>query len=144
MISQFQISGRKSETLCRGFKLSAEDLDVRPRVWVWIWILVYKFSADVLAIRYLAKTFNVVLKLTQENKSNIINIHWQISTSCLVPQFQMSNRTSETLDWEFKVSAEDLDIRPKVWVWIWRLVYISLAEVLGFIYPPKGFIKSGP
>ena len=32
LISQFQISGRKSETLGRGFKLSAEDLDIRPRV----------------------------------------------------------------------------------------------------------------
>ena len=32
LISQFQISGRKFETLGRGFKLSAEDLDIRPRV----------------------------------------------------------------------------------------------------------------
>ena len=32
LISQFQISGRKSETLGRGFKLSAEDLDMRPRI----------------------------------------------------------------------------------------------------------------
>ena len=32
LLSQFQISGRKSETLSRGFELSVEDVDIRPRV----------------------------------------------------------------------------------------------------------------
>ena len=43
-----------------------------------------------------------------------------------------------------KLSAEDLDIRPGVWVWIWGLVNKSSAEVLGIRYPAEGFIKSGP
>ena len=43
-----------------------------------------------------------------------------------------------------KPSAEDLDIRPRVWVWIWGLVYKSSADVLGIRYPAEGFIKSGP
>ena len=34
-----------------------------------------------------------------------------------------------------KLSAEDLDIRWRVWVCIWRLVYISSAEVFGLRYP---------
>ena len=38
-------------------KLSAEDLDIRLRVWVWTWGLVYKYSADVLGIRYPAEGF---------------------------------------------------------------------------------------
>ena len=36
-------------------------------------------------------------------------MHQQITTSCLVSQFQTSCRTFETLGRELKVSAEDLD-----------------------------------
>ena len=43
-----------------------------------------------------------------------------------------------------KPSAEDLDIRLTVWVWICRLVLKSSAEVLRIRYPVEGFIKSGP
>ena len=45
---------------------------------------------------------------------------------------------------DLKLSTEDLDIWPRVWVWIRRLAYISSAEVFGFKYLAEGFIKSGP
>ena len=49
-MSKFQMSGNKSETLDRPFKLSADELDIWPRVLVWI--LVLKSSAEVLEIRF--------------------------------------------------------------------------------------------
>ena len=45
---------------------------------------------------------------------------------------------------KFKLSAKDLDIQPKIIAWIWRLVFTSLAEILGIRYPANSSIKSGP
>ena len=43
-----------------------------------------------------------------------------------------------------KLLDEDLDIRPRIWVWICRLVLKSLTEDFGIRYATEGFIKSGP
>ena len=123
LISQFQISGRKSETLGRGFKLSAEDLDIRPMF----------LESDIRP----RVSSNLVLKLTREKKqilsidiSRFLHHVWYLNFRCPAAHL--------------KLSTEDLDIRPRVWVWIWRLVYISSAKVFGFRYPAEDFIKSGP
>ena len=42
------MSGRASETLGRGFRLSAKDLGIRRRIRAWISRIVCKFLADVL------------------------------------------------------------------------------------------------
>ena len=65
---------------------------------------------------------------------------WLITTSCLISEFQISGRISETLGLVFKLSAKDFDIRSRVC----RLVFKSSAKVLGIRYPAEVFIKSGP
>ena len=119
LISQFQYPAAN-------LKLSAEDLNFRPR------ILISgrgfesgledqstnprpKFRESDIRPRV---SSNVVLKLTREKKTNIVNRHQQITKSCLVSEFQMSGRRSETFGREFKLSAEDLNNRPRVSVWI--------------------------
>ena len=62
----------------------------------------------------------------------------------LMSEFQLYDRTFETLGWRFKLLVEDLDIRSMVWVWIWRVVLKSSAEVLGIRYSTEGLVKSGP
>ena len=61
-------------------------------------------------------------------------IPWLTITSCLISEFQISGRTSETLDRGFKLLAEDLDIRLGVPIWICRLVVKSSVEALGIRY----------
>ena len=61
-------------------------------------------------------------------------LRWLITTSCLISEFQISGRTSETFGRRFKLSAVDRDTRPRVWVWIYRLVLKPLAEVLKIRY----------
>ena len=51
------MSNRTSETLGRGFQLSAEVLDIQVRVWAWTSRLVFKTPAKVLEIKYPAKVF---------------------------------------------------------------------------------------
>ena len=43
---------------------------------------------------------------------------WQIATSCLLSELQIFGHSSETLGLEFRLAVKDLDIRPRIWVWI--------------------------
>ena len=90
----------------RGFESGLEDQSTNPRPKFWESDIRPRFSS------------NIVLKLTREKKTNIVNRHQQITTSCLASEFQMSGRRSETFGREFKLSAEDLNNRPRVSVWI--------------------------
>ena len=68
----------------------------------------------------------------------------------------MNNAYTTVVDYYILSDISNSDIQPQIWnfqprilisedfdVWIWRLAYISSAEVLGFRYPAEGFIKSG-
>ena len=96
LISHFQISGPRSKTL------SAQDLNFRPRILLFGQGFESAFEDQSTNPR---PTFleadmrprvssNLVLKLIREKKTNIVNRHQQITTSCLVSEFQMSGRTS--------------------------------------------------
>ena len=69
----------------------------------------------------------------------MLEIPWLITTSCLISEALIFVRTSVFFHQGFKLSVKDLDIQPRVLAWIYRL-----AEVLGIIYPTKGFINSCP
>ena len=101
------------------------------------------FFADIVKYNIVKEGFGQPFRLDQIRNGGGI-IPWLITTSCLIFKIQIFGSKSETLGRGFKLSAEDLDIRPTVWVWIRRLVYKSSAEVLGIRYPEEGFIKSGP
>ena len=103
LISGFQIFGRPSETLGRKSWYPVEGLSLDLQTSCQI-LSVYsgsdiqpKFSS------------NLVLKLTRWKKIHIINII-NITTSCLISEFQMSCRTSETPGRGSWYPAEDLSL----------------------------------
>ena len=86
----------------RGFESGFEDQSTNPRSTF--------LESDVRP----RVSSNWSFKLTREKNTNIVNRHQQITPSCLVFEFQMSDRTSETLGRGFKLSAKDSDIWPRV------------------------------
>ena len=72
----------------------------------------YDFKGDVLA--RVSFFIDIIIKSCMLNNDFRNILPWLITTSCLISEFQISGRTSETLSREFKSSAEDLYIRLRV------------------------------
>ena len=132
LISQFQISGRKSETLGQLPWYPAEGLSLNLKTSLQI---LGRCSWNQISGRGFHKIWSLN-KLGRRKPILSIKIGrllhhvWYLTFRCPAAHL--------------KLSAKDLDIPPRVWVWIWRLVYISWADVLGFWYPAEVFIKFSP
>lgn len=116
-VAEFQISNSISETPGQIFKLSAEDLNIRSRVWVCI----CRYSRDQTPSKGFIKFW--ILNWLGRRKL-ILSIYinrlllrfWCLNFRCMATHL--------------KLSAKGLGIRSRIWVWISILVWKSSANVL--------------
>ena len=132
LISQFQISGSKSETLGRGFKLTAEDLDTRPRVWAWIWGLQF----------VIFNPWKVLWNWIAFSQNSFVISSGMLYHLIRPDGGRLANEAFTSNPVVSVVSLKQQLNGLKITNW---LVYKFSTEVLGIRYPvTEGFIKSGP
>ena len=121
LISEFQISSRISETLGRGSSYPVESLSLDLSSSLQILV---RGSWDQIS----GQRFHKIWSLNWQRKRKLMSLLYNYLGWLPNPVWYLSFRYPSAY---LKLSAEDLDIQPRVWVWICRLALKSSVVVIG-------------